>query len=82
MRINSDYAEFRKNGNVQEGVTSFNDDAVESSSEFNEHEEEKKLLQSVVEFGDTLVREVMTPRLDIVAVKADASLSELRDIFY
>ena len=81
IRINSDYAGFRKNGNVQEGVSPFNDDAVASSSEFNEHEEEKKLLQSVVEFGDTLVREVMTPRPDIVAVKADASLSELRDVF-
>ena len=30
--------------------------------------DERQLLQSVVDFGDTLVREVMTPRPDIVAI--------------
>tara|TARA_B100000686_G_scaffold259426_1_gene271892 strand:- start:1539 stop:2780 length:1242 start_codon:yes stop_codon:yes gene_type:complete len=43
--------------------------------------EEHALLQSVVEFGDTLVREVMTPRPDIVAVSFDATLDELRKLF-
>lgn len=42
--------------------------------------EEGPLLRSVVEFGDTLVREIMTPRVDIVCIKKDASLSELRDL--
>ena len=46
-----------------------------------EEQEERQLLQSVVEFGDTLVREVMTPRPDIVAVRADATLDELRALF-
>ena len=46
-----------------------------------EEQEERQLLQSVVEFGETLVREVMTPRPDIVAVKADATLDELRALF-
>ena len=46
-----------------------------------EEQEERELLQSVVEFGETLVREVMTPRPDIVAVKADATLHELRALF-
>jgi putative hemolysin len=36
------------------------------------------LLRSVVEFGETLVREVMTPRPDIVAIREDATLAELR----
>ncbi len=40
--------------------------------------DERKLLQSIVEFGDTLVREVMTPRPDIVAVPATATLPELK----
>ena len=31
--------------------------------------EERQLLQSIVDFGDTLVREVMTPRPDIVAIR-------------
>ena len=46
-----------------------------------EEQEERQLLQSVVEFGDTLVREVMTPRPDIVAVRSDVTLAELRALF-
>lgn len=40
--------------------------------------EPRRLLKSVIDFGETLVREVMTPRPDIVAIRADATLSELR----
>ncbi len=36
--------------------------------------EERALLQSIVDFGGTLVREVMTPRPDIVAIPAEATL--------
>ncbi len=43
--------------------------------------EERRLLQSVVDFGGTLVREVMTPRPDIVAVAHDATVDELRALF-
>jgi CBS domain containing-hemolysin-like protein len=43
--------------------------------------DEKRLLQSIVDFGDTLVREVMTPRPDIVAAPADASVARLRELF-
>ena len=43
--------------------------------------DERRLLQSIVDFGDTLVREVMTPRPDIVAIPADATLGELRALF-
>jgi putative hemolysin len=41
----------------------------------------RKLLQSIVDFGDTLVREVMTPRPDIVAIREDATLDQLRALF-
>ena len=44
-------------------------------------EEGRKLLQSIVDFGDTLVREVMTPRPDMVAISADATLAEVRALF-
>jgi putative hemolysin len=44
-------------------------------------EEGRKLLQSIVDFGDTLVREVMTPRPDMVAIPADATLAEVRALF-
>jgi CBS domain containing-hemolysin-like protein len=40
--------------------------------------DERRLIQSIVDFGDTLVREVMTPRPDIVAIRAEATLGELR----
>lgn len=40
--------------------------------------EDGRLLRSVVDFGDTLVREVMTPRPDVVAVRADATVDDLR----
>lgn len=43
-------------------------------------EEDRKLIQSVVEFGDKVVREVMTPRPNIVAIPAEASLEELRTL--
>ena len=46
-----------------------------------EEQDERELLQSVVEFGDTLVREVMTPRPDIVAVRSTATIDELRARF-
>ena len=43
--------------------------------------EERRLLQSIVDFGDTLVREVMTPRPDIVAIRENATVGELRALF-
>jgi putative hemolysin len=43
--------------------------------------EERKLLQSIVDFGDTIVREVMTPRPDIVAIEETAKVGELRALF-
>jgi putative hemolysin len=42
---------------------------------------EGELLQSVVEFGDTLVREVMTPRPEIAALEINAPVEELRRLF-
>ena len=43
--------------------------------------EETRLLRSVVDFGETLVREVMTPRPDIVAIRESATIAELRALF-
>jgi putative hemolysin len=41
----------------------------------------RELLQSIVDFTETVVREVMTPRPDIVAIRSDAGLLELRALF-
>jgi len=43
--------------------------------------EERRLLQSIVDFGDTLVREVMTPRPDIVAIRDTATVGDVRAQF-
>ena len=43
--------------------------------------EERRVLQSIVDFGDTLVREVMTPRPDIVAVRESATVGDVRALF-
>jgi putative hemolysin len=43
--------------------------------------DERRLLQSIVDFGGMLVREVMTPRPDIVAIQENATLDELRALF-
>ena len=43
--------------------------------------EGRKLLQSIVDFGDALVREVMTPRPDIVAIEEGATIRDLRALF-
>ncbi len=39
-------------------------------------EEEKKLIHSIFEFGDTLVREVMIPRTDMVMLSDEVGLEE------
>jgi putative hemolysin len=43
-------------------------------------EEEGELIHSIIEFGDTRVSEVMTPRPDIVGVPDSATIREARDV--
>jgi putative hemolysin len=43
-------------------------------------EEERELIHSVMEFGDTIVREVMKPRPEIVAVSIDDSPRRVLDV--
>jgi putative hemolysin len=38
--------------------------------------EERRLIHSIFEFGDTVVREVMTPRPDMVAVEVEATVED------
>ena len=42
--------------------------------------EEKEMISSVLEFSDTIVREVMVPRTDMVTVTRDAGLDELAEV--
>ena len=43
-------------------------------------ESDRQLIQSVVEFGDKTVREVMTPRPEIFAVSADTTIEKLTEM--
>ncbi|HUY64909.1 MAG TPA: hemolysin family protein [Acidimicrobiales bacterium] len=38
--------------------------------------EERALIHSIIEFGDTIVREVMRPRPDMISIEADHTVSE------
>jgi putative hemolysin len=41
---------------------------------------DRELIQSVVAFGDKTVREVLTPRPNVVAISQDATLDQLREL--
>jgi len=43
-------------------------------------EEEREMIHSIIQFGDTIVREVMTPRLDMVAIEVGASARRALDL--
>ena len=43
-------------------------------------EEEGELIHSILEFGDTRVSEVMTPRPDMIALPKEATVGEARDL--
>ena len=52
-------------------------DAEPAADHTDQEGQARELLRSLVEFRETMVREVMTPRPDIVAIAADATLGEL-----
>jgi CBS domain containing-hemolysin-like protein len=43
-------------------------------------ESDRDLIHSVIEFGDKMVREVMTPRPNIIAVPAETTIAEFTDL--
>jgi magnesium and cobalt exporter, CNNM family len=43
-------------------------------------EEEREMIHSIIQFGDTIVREVMTPRLDMVAIEVNSSPRRALDL--
>jgi CBS domain containing-hemolysin-like protein len=57
---------------VENGVVE-EDDAEEDEAD----EQERELIDSVLEFGETIVREVMTPRPDMVTIAQSGTIPEL-----
>ncbi|MGA0895360.1 MAG: hemolysin family protein [Ilumatobacteraceae bacterium] len=45
-------------------------------------EQERELIESIIEFGDTVAREIMVPRPDMVTVPHDATVSAALDIAF
>ena len=73
-RISEQEAEKTAEQRTEEGIEAL----VEAAEEEGIIEpEQAELIEQVVEFSDKRVREVMTPRPDIVAMPADATLEEL-----
>jgi putative hemolysin len=54
--------------------------ADEAAEEDVIEQEERTLIHSIIDFGDTIVREVMVPRTDMVAVESYARITDVIDI--
>lgn len=52
----------------------------EDDEEEEEDHDERELISSIIEFGDTIVREVMVPRTDMVTLPATASTDDAVDL--
>jgi CBS domain containing-hemolysin-like protein len=70
---------------IEEEEREASDEEIQAFVEEAEEEgiiekEEGVLLKSVVEFGDTIVREIMTPRVSMICTERNASIETLRDL--
>ncbi|NPA93441.1 MAG: HlyC/CorC family transporter [Chloroflexi bacterium] len=70
----------------QESDWLLNDETLQALLQANLQEgrleqEEREMLRSIVRFGDTLVREIMVPRIDMVTVEVNTPLPEATDLF-
>ena len=54
--------------------------AIELASDGVEHEDEKRILRSIVEFSNIDVKEIMKPRTDVIALDKNTSYEEVLQI--
>lgn len=71
-------AAWRQHETSEEEIETFIDEATEEGII---EQDEDELLRGVVEFGDQLVRDIMTPRTRIVAIEREATVQELKELF-
>jgi len=67
------------------GVPSVTEEQIKTMVDAGEEEgvieeDEKEMIFSIFEFGDTLAREIMVPRIDVAALDVTASLDEAIDV--
>ncbi|MGO4889675.1 hemolysin family protein [Anaerobacillus sp. MEB173] len=65
---------------------SVTDEDVKALVEIGEEEgtfltQEKELLHNAIEFDDILVKDILTPRPDVIAVSSTATIDDIKDIF-
>jgi len=70
----------------EEDEEELSEEEIEAYIDFGAREgilepDEEELLRGLVDFGDTHVRSVMTPRIDITCTPIDTSLDDLRKLF-
>ena len=56
------------------------DEEDDEDEEDNDDRDERELISSIIEFGDTIVREVMVPRTDMVTLPAASSSDDAVDL--
>lgn len=80
---------FRAMGRARRAATASEEDVEEEIEAFIDSGREEGILEAdeghlirqVVEFHDAVVREAMTPRTDLVAISAGATLAQARELF-
>ncbi|MBQ6845428.1 MAG: HlyC/CorC family transporter [Agathobacter sp.] len=75
LRVNPNEAE---KAMTEDEIRTIVDESQESGAI---EDEEREMIHNVFDFGDSLAKEVMIPRIDMTFVEADASFDELIDIY-
>ena len=70
---------------IEKGRFFYSEEEIKALIEMGEEkgalqEEEKQMINSIFEFGETTVKEVMVPRIDMVCVEKETSIEKLVDI--
>jgi CBS domain containing-hemolysin-like protein len=71
-------AAWRTHETTEEEIETFIDEATEEGII---EKDQNELLRGVVEFGDQMVREIMTPRSRVVAVDIETTVGQLKEVF-
>ena len=53
----------------------------EAENEGGINSQEGELIRSAIEFNDTDVEEILTPRVDVIAIEEDTPMQEIAQIF-
>ncbi len=66
---------------TEDEILSLLEDDSSKSENSSLEEEERQMIKGIFELNDTDVKEIMTPRVDVIAIPSNASLEEAVDLF-